>query len=222
MLIIFFPSSLNAGFSQRNWTIFFFFPKKESRPAINKQSQDPFLKILLWCRTQSDTWKSKYTRTLKTTFLRLINSILIFQRNHQNENWIRAQVKVFAVVGVLWPALSSGTVSDTDSPCKGSLSPWGKAKHITFYIFAPLLFGLSLMLKVCHNDIEGIAINLSPGRNSKAKNSQLPSTRRSPKCTIQMWSLCLLSSFDSRGECRMQLCQHANMHLVTDAHMTAL
>lgn len=101
------------------------------------------------------------------------------------------------MVGLLWPALSSGTFSNTDSPCEGPLPPHGTEKHITFHIFAPLLFGLSLMLKVCHNDIKGIAINLSPGRSGKSKNSHLPSTTHSPKCSVQKQtlSLCCFSRF---------------------------
>jgi len=73
-----------------------FFFEKESRPAINKQSQVPFLKIFHWCWKQSDTWKSKYT--LETTFLQLINSILIFQRNHHHEKFNLSSSKSF----LLW------------------------------------------------------------------------------------------------------------------------
>lgn len=85
------------------------FSQKESRPAINKQSQDPFLKILLECWTQSDTWKSKYTRTLKTMFLRLINSILIFQRN-LHANWIEIKLKVFCCG---WSAVAGSFLGDS-------------------------------------------------------------------------------------------------------------
>lgn len=126
------------------------------------------------------------------------------------------------MVGLLWPALSSGTASDTDSPCEGPLPPHGTEKHITFHIFAPLLFGLSLMLKVCHNDIEGIAINLSPGRSGKSKNSHPPSTRRSPKCPVQKLFLCCFSRFSFWGKCSVLLFQQVNAHLGCDVHISEL